>query len=214
MPVYQFNSIFAGLSGLPTDQYVNTWHFYTAGTGADFDNVRDLLEDFFVTTGSGSPLRTHMPTTLNLLPRVVGYDLSDPKPRSPVYEETFKVPVTYGTGTALPNEVALCLSFEAKKVSGQPQARRRNRVYLGPFRAQTNAATGRPDVTFLNDVKRQARTLYDAAKASSTWQWVVYSPTDDQHHEIDHLWCDDAWDTQRRRGLDPAQRYEHTGLDV
>lgn len=212
MPVYQFNVAWKHTSGLPKDRFVNTFHFFTAGTGADFPNVRDLLEDFYCTTGTGSPLRTHMPTILQTQPLVTAYDLSDPKPRTPVYTAGFKVPVTWGTGTPLPTEVALCLSFEGEKVSGENQKRRRNRVYLGPFRSQTVASTGKPDPTFITDVARQAKAMHDAATASVTWDWVAYSPTDDQHHLIDHLWVDDAWDTQRRRGIAASSRQEHTNL--
>lgn len=214
MPVYQFNVTWKHTNGLPKDRFVHTWHFFTAGTGADFPNVRDLLEDFYCTTGAGSPLRTHMPTSLQTQPEVNAYNLADPKPRTPVYTAGFKVPVTFGTGTPLPTEVALCLSYEAKKLSGSNQARRRNRVYLGPWRSQTVGSTGAPDTTFITDISRQAKALHDAAEASVTWDWVVYSPTDDTHHLIDHLWIDNAWDTQRRRGIAPSTRSEHTLLDA
>jgi hypothetical protein len=49
-----------------------------------------------------------------------------------------------------------------------------------------------------------------AAIASASWDWVVYSPTDDAYHEVANGWVDNAWDTQRRRGYKPTSRTTFT----
>lgn len=54
MPTYAFMNIFQGESGMPEDRFVNTWHFFgSTGTVTDFDNVRDMLKDFYDKEWSG-----------------------------------------------------------------------------------------------------------------------------------------------------------------
>ena len=57
------------------------------------------------------------------------YDLSDPLPRQ-FYTLPLDVTVVTDT-TNIPPEVAIVLSFQALAVSGEPQARKRGRIYLG-----------------------------------------------------------------------------------
>lgn len=212
MATFQFQVIFSGLSGLPKDQYVNTWHFYNGASPiiTDFDNVRDMLKDFYSVAPAGSPIRTHMPAAgLSTTVKVKAYNLDDEKPRAPVYESSWG-PETWGSGTVLPQEVAFCFSFEAGRESGQIQSRRRNRVYLGPFRSTVTDTSGRPTTAFMNDVLNAGKRLHDASVAAASWDWVVYSPTEVDTYDPKHLWVDDAFDTQRRRGMQPTTRVQHT----
>jgi hypothetical protein len=48
------------------------------------------------------------------------------------------------------------------------------------------------------------------ANASVRWNWVAYSPTADEANQITNGWVDNAWDTQRRRGLYYSQRGTYT----
>lgn len=207
MTTYAFMNVFQGSSGLAEDQIVNVTHWYRAAGApvTDFDNVRDMLKDFYTVAPTGNPIRTYMSGQLQLTAKVKAYDLSQPKPRAPVYESTYAIS-GFGGGSPLPNEVALCLSFEAKRESGELQARRRNRIYLGPFASGAMGTTGRPSPVVLTDVLNAAKRLKDAQAASATWDWMVYSPLNDEVLDIQHIWVDDAWDTQRRRGLSPSSR--------
>jgi hypothetical protein len=36
--------------------------------------------------------------------------------------------------------------------------------------------------------------------------WLMYSKADNAYAKIESIWVDNAWDTQRRRGLKPTQR--------
>jgi hypothetical protein len=209
--LHSFMVTFRGLSGLAQDKFVNTWHFDRPGGApvTDFDNVRDMLRDFYTVPTGPDPIIKNYSNTLNTTVLVTAYDLSQPKPRAPVYSSSFG-PVTYGVGTPLPHEVAMCFSFEAERVSGELQSRRRNRVYLGPLRANVQETTARPMATFCNEILNAGKRLHDAAVASATWDWKVFSPTDQEAHDPVHLWVDDAWDSQRRRGLAPLNRYQFT----
>lgn len=208
MAVYRFQVTFPTDTALPADYVTNTWHFSSVGELpiiTDFDNVRDMLDDFYseVPTGKSNSIMSLMSNTLNTPALVKAYALEDPEPRAPVYESTFTG--SYGS-SSLPAEVALCLSFQATRASGQPQSRRRNRVYLGPF-ADQGTNQERPSAAMCETITAAARDLLQAADASVNWTWVIWSPTEGEDYEVNNGWVDNSWDTQRRRGVSPSTRY-------
>jgi hypothetical protein len=203
---HQFNVTFQHPDGNPENVWVNTWHFSHIGPPSDFDNVRDMLEDFYteVPTGTTLSIESFFPDSMfSPTASVTAYNLADPEPRVPVYTSTFAVGPS--SADSLPTEVSLCLSLHAEFVSGSPNARRRNRKYLGPFVIGSNS-DGRPGNDLVECVLMSARDLLAASEASASWDWVTWSPTASQEHEVVGGWVDNAWDTQRRRGLDPTLR--------
>lgn len=211
MALYRFDVIFDADNAMPADSIVNTWHFNNPAAGlppSDFDNVRDMLEDFYnaVPAGSTISIASQMPGGLfqNTV-RVRAYNLDDPLPRVPVYQSTFTATLS-SSGDPMPTEVSLVLSISAAPVSGVPMARRRNRKYLGPFVEGANGTDARPSLALRLTIARAARDLLDAAQASASWGWRVYSPTTGDDFEPVSGWVDNAWDTQRRRGLAATER--------
>lgn len=205
---FKFTTTFQGPSMLPEDRFVNTWHFMNTagGSPSDYDNVRDMLRDFWTAAGTGVALKSYLTsTTVTPTVTVKAYDYADSPPRVPKYESTFSLG-GLGSAAGLPTEVALCLSYQAAKESGIPQARRRNRVYLGPFTTATSDNYGRPTSALVTNMLRAIKDLRDAAQASVSWDWVVYSPTNSNQYVAHDAWVDNAWDTQRRRGLPPNSR--------
>lgn len=100
------------------------------------------------------------------------------------------------TGTGGPSEVALCLSYKGE--GSAPVRQRRGRIYLPIVEAQQ-----RPSAFARNRVIAFGQALASAGNATfSTWK--MYSPTSGQRIDITDIWVDDAWDTQRRRGLKPT----------
>lgn len=200
MTLHRFDCIFQSETLLPADHVVNTWHFdEVAGPPENFDNVRDMLEDFYTELESFIAGGLYTPEVL-----VKAYDMTDPEPRRPVYESGFTL--TMGTGEPLPPEVTLVISMQAAQASGVPQARRRNRKYLPTFTETANDAFGRPNNGTVNAVATAGGNLLAAAQASASWSWVINSPTSGVNPPVDNGWVDDAWDTQRRRGRKPTQR--------
>jgi hypothetical protein len=200
---YQFQVIFKHENGTAKDQYVNNWHFDrpTPDAGVtDYDNVRDMLKDFYTVGDTNAiPLTYHMPAAMLGTATVKGYDLSEPKPRPPVYESSFTFPRPQSP--SLPFEVACCFSFEAERQAGKVQRRRRNRVYLGPLNTITLDPAGKVNLAYRNLVLHRGKNLKTSADASVNWDWVVFSPTDSESHAVDTIYINDAFDTQRRRGL-------------
>jgi hypothetical protein len=133
------------------------------------------------------------------------YRESDPTPRVPTFETTFNLD-SAPSGSPLPREVSLCLSFQAGKVSGLSQARRRGRIYLGPLDSATVGTDGRPDAGVIAAVASFGEQLLGASQASLTWKWAVYSRVNGSGSEVMDGWVDNSFDTQRRRGDAPTTR--------
>jgi len=133
------------------------------------------------------------------------YDLPGVTPNYPVGTFTFNLASAPG-GAELPSEVAICASFQATRVPGFPQARRRGRIYVGPIVASYNVS-GRPTSTVLTTLctaMEDFKTAIDAIATDTTW--AVWSSVDQTAVAVANGWCDDVWDTQRRRGLAQTSR--------
>lgn len=199
-------------SGLPADRAVNVFHFgnsTVAPSSTDLTNLTNALTTFYngTSTGSSATVYSFMASVLAGTGTIAYYDLVDPEPRAPKRVDPF---TGWTTGsTTFPEEVALVLSYQAAKISGFDQASRRGRVFIGPL--STNAgstATGRP-VTTANgiiDTLCAAGAGLVVASASAGWSWQVYSRKFDSMATVTNGWCDDAFDTQRRRGVAPTAR--------
>lgn len=202
-------------SGLPQDVTVNTWCFgnVNIATATDMDDITEALREFYddaVTTHGA--LSALLSPTLASPATLKFYDLASPEPRAPIRTEAVDLTNLPGSGSGLPAEVALCLSFQGVQISGEPQARRRGRLYIGPFRdnADTNSATtGAPGTELRELLTATAQRLLDTSNAA-TWYWAVHSPTNNDVVTINNGWVDNAWDTQRRRGIAATSRLTFT----
>jgi hypothetical protein len=202
--------------GLPENYVVNNWHFLTAGavTAGDADEIITRLTAVY--HDNHSPGLTHnigeylSPAIALSGHEIKVYDTADASPRRPVKTGTFSL-ASRGASANIPEEVALCLSWQAAKVSGVPQARRRNRVYFGPLCSTALAAGGspsfhpRPDATFMGTVLGIATYLM-AQDGVNGVTWCTYSKADSLGVQVNDAWVDDAWDTQRRRGTAATTR--------
>lgn len=139
------------------------------------------------------------------------YKLTDPEPRAPVAAGAFSWDGS--TGTAFPNEVAVCASFSAEVASGVRAARRRGRVYLGAIKSAAGIADPvgmvRPTSTTMGTVNTAFAGFYDDLDLAG-WSWCVWSRADDSLFPVVRGWCNDEFDTQRRRGPEPTTRLTWT----
>lgn len=219
---YQAQVKLAADSSVPADLAINTFHFRIG------DNP--LLTDTDIITGQrdGQPdengihgdLSDLYVTIVDIFSQQINWagssikwtNLSDPQPRVPLLDIPLDpVPVSTVTG-AMPAEVAICSSFQADRVAGLPQARRRNRVYLGPLQPgvvnSTVGVEGRLTQVNMDLITGAFQNLAQNSNDQNNWQWVVYSPTDNADHVVKNGWVDNAFDTQRRRGVKPTVRTE------
>lgn len=166
------------------------------------------------------------------------YDLMEERPRVPfatINHTSASNPTGVGQ-SELPPEVAWCFSYQAVRVSGVPQNRRRGRIYFGPL--QVYSATAGTDWQVPNSTAvANAVTSVKAALMPTPGSNAVFSilsrmiwadlapgekPPPDEDGKVvfpelpgqlgaamiyvDNAWGDNAWDTQRRRGIAPSYR--------
>lgn len=186
-------------SGIPEDSSVNTFHVDCDLGSYDPNDFVPIFKGFYDTFyGRLANTVAQNGHSLKI------YDMTDPEPRAPIVDALWNLAGAPG-GTPMPSEVALCLSFQAARESGLPQARRRGRVYLGPFGTAANN-NGRPSTDCINDVAAAGQYLLDASLLATEWTWAVYSQVDNALVFVINGWVDNAWDTQRRRGVTPTAR--------
>jgi hypothetical protein len=202
MPIIRAQVSIPATSTVTEDTVTNTWHFSavdkTEGTINAIQTALLAVYEAF----DASKADTYTWTAA----RLKWYDLADPEERVP-FEDELLGATSAGTGDPLPQEVAMCLSFNGEYVSGFSQARRRGRVYLGPLAVSTlDTATGRFSNAFTDAIAAAGAALLLASTTASDWAWVVYSPTGGTSYPVVAGWADNAPDIQRRRGLKASRR--------
>lgn len=186
-------------SGILEDFPTNTWWF-----DDDDGTTEPAIETELI--GFYDSVRPYFPTSMEQNGHTFEwYRESDPPPRAPIRTTVWNL-TSNPSGTPLPSEVALCCSFQADRISGVPQARRRGRVYIGPLSTVALGTDGRPAATFVTAMVNAGNDLVDASVASTTWKWSVFSRVLGTGSEVTNGWVDNAFDTQRRRGIAPSAR--------
>lgn len=213
-------------SGLPADKVNNVWsfrHLTDADQAADAIEIRTRLAGFY------EDLKDYFSSQLDLAHcRLVIVDLAETPPRLPFYDEEYSVSTATTGGSDFPAEVAVCLSFRGTLGSGLNARRRRGRIYLGPLQGDV---TDHPMLYSTWPAAIRDAATSNIAVATGDVEWCVYSPY--THHDVPvgtkldpelhpenpaslpqsfvnvaHVWVDNAWDTQRRRGVQATSRAE------
>lgn len=227
-------------SGIARDAVVWSFAWYNPSTTTDevadateIANRCNSLLQAVSTSGAGKDY-TIAPYMVPSEAQTEIYDLTDARPRIPIHVmEHSSLGLPVNTGVEFPPEVALCVSFEGPRQSGQPQARRRGRWYFGPLVFNGTSGTDQrvPTTTGMTALLTAFTGATDPAGNDGPYLSVYSrythgnipvggSPPADQPFPEDpellaesftlvtHLWIDSAWDTQRRRGHAAATRVE------
>jgi hypothetical protein len=204
---------------LPEDRVVNTWHFETPGplapTAADLDSIKASLTKFYLTPqGSAFSVSLFLSNFLLSPFTIKYYNLDVPPPRSPIRTDLVEWIRTV-SGENFPAEVSLVLSYSGAQSLAVPDRSKRGRIYLGPLRlaaGEDALSDHRPTNTVRLAVTGAATALLrDGDFGPATWVW--YSPTRRSrglapyYGTVQKGFVDNAFDTQRRRGRDPTQRF-------
>lgn len=204
MPIVRAQVVLQSATGLPKDNVSNTFHFDTASVASSvLDSVTDNLITFYNANTTAFSVGYYISGAISRnsgVSYIKLYNLDDAEPRVPLRTTGFTL-VAPGSTTQMPGQVALCLSFQAARVSGGAQARRRGRIYLGPLSAAAQGSgvnADRPATGIITTLLDAGETLYDNSLADNTL-WTIYSPTGDTNVGVNNLWVDDRFDTQRRR---------------
>lgn len=130
--------------------------------------------------------------------RVKSYDVEGTPPVYPDGDATANAGLV--PATALPREVALCLSFYGDRNI----PRRRGRLYIPAFVVASSVNSLRPLLATRQRVADLVPVL--AGAGGSDVDWIVWSKTERVAHKVTNWWVDDEWDIQRRRGLRSTTR--------
>lgn len=222
-------------SGMAEDAVVNTFAVSTGGTdsiAANHGAITDAIANFYngshdgnvdsVGQWLGDGLSRAADGMSIKLYNITGHLDGSPH-GSDMYEEkyTLDAPIE---ATTLPEEVSLALTlrgtnWEAQPVEipdtsdpgtevDRPRQRYTGRIYLGPWvkaAATTVNNRSRPTAAIL-EYPLDAAVATQAALNAVGYEWCVWSRKAGVLIPISHVQMDDAWDTQRRRGVDPTQR--------
>lgn len=206
-------------SGQPRDRVVNTFTFFAEsdmGVG-ELAGINTRIRDFYnALHGEGTQqVSSFMSGALSRVvpPTIRHYNidghLGGTPAGSPEAEWQWDVPLNAGSsGTNLPAEVAVCLSFAASfgadvefGVGARPRARDRGRIYIGPLNVAAISAASPGRVVPTNTLQI---ALIEGAKFIKAMPlpatWAVWSRKAGRVLPVNNFWVDDAMDTQRRRG--------------
>lgn len=203
VPIIRVQATRAAVTGIPADAVTNVFHFDSLTTpvgSTEYQDCADAVEDFFDGANLVTPVAGYIHSLMADALTLKVYDLSDPEPRVPRITETV---TSSGAGSSerLPNELAVCLSFQGAAISGLAQARRRGRLFIGPLSGGAwNPATARPSDVFMTDLATAAIRLVE----DTATRWAVYSTVLNAAAAVTDGWVDNAFDVQRRRGLAPT----------
>lgn len=179
--------------GLAANYSTNTLYF-NADSDAVLPDIETALETLYSSWGSYFGQQVEQNGH-----EFKWYNMADVEPRAPVRETIWDL-TSNPSGTPLPPECAITVSFQGVKVSGLPQARRRGRIFLGPLDITTVETDGRVVGTAVSSIRNAAQTFLIASDTATDWRWQVFSPTDDGFVDIDNGWVDNEFDTIRSRG--------------
>src|SRR5215211_3069161 len=195
-------------TGLPEDRFVQTFAFgaQDAGTPTDgeLDTLAARLEAVYTTAASGSTAKLedffppYTTATINL------YLMGDTPPREP---NSYEFDVSPGASNGYPAEVALCLSHYSTR--NLPSFR--GRTYFGPFGTGGSTASGfaegdiRPSANLQTVLLQVWERLSDPV-VTDNLPLAICSQVDGVLRLSTNAWVDNAWDTQRRRGVRATSR--------
>jgi len=186
-------------SGIYNDASVNTFHVSTLASPVDWTTFTTYWETMMDSN------RNDFPASVRQNDHILKvYNLASPEPRAPVWEATWDF-AGAPTGEQLPHEVACCISYQGARVSGEDQKRRRGRMYLGPLDVAITE-DGRPLQANREAMLDRLQTFIEQINLIDI-HFIVWSRVNEAPVVVTNLWVDNAWDIQRRRGVDPTVRY-------
>lgn len=200
MPVSRIQAIIRTVDNIPENFITNSWCI-DSDVGPNVSQTEAALTAFYNTMRS-----TLFSNKVAIGPHMFKwYSLPGLKPNYPFREQTFSL-TGAGQGNPLPTEVAMVLSFQGSQASGFPQARRRGRVFIGPLQTSAVHTDGRPTAGAISGLAAAGTALRTAINAGGEDRWCVWSTVDQGAVPVEDGWVDNAFDTQRRRGVATTAR--------
>lgn len=204
---------FQSVTAMPEDAVVNTMHFTGDATGSG-SIILDKVRQFYLDgpPNGGKTIAQYLSPDVSRVgtPMMIElYFLGDPEPRQPFATGFYTLPPP-DLDSALPGEVAACVSWKAQPVSGVKPQSTRGRNFIGPLTAEArNSIQGqpcRPGTTFINALASTAGRLVAEVDA---FPLVIHSQPGlaaAVDYPVTNGYVDNAFDTMRSRGPAPSAR--------
>jgi hypothetical protein len=190
MALYRFVPRFQGETLLPEDVFENVLYYDVSTSSGILETVADGIIAAFEAWGFHGGIASA---------EVRAYAM--PASGPPDYQKDY--PLYVHSATQGPSEVALCLSYATTDAWEGTTARRRGRIFLGPLQS-SDMGIPRPTTPLVPATLTLGQALYSVGGTEA--MWMLWSPTDAIAAPIEVVSVDNAWDTQRRRGLSPTSR--------
>lgn len=232
MATYRTTCNMHSVTGLPEDDVVTTYHWetdegaYAVATAAALNGHVAAAWEAVTAPGTSKPSTWISPEISRVtVPTNKTYGISG---GSPLAVNDWLAMTASSFDQGMPSEVALCLSYnadltnvleeapddaDADAAPERPAARRRGRIFVGPLILTCATATEpvRPIDTMRNDLLGLGVALGNPTNPTLTavnTKWVVNSNPGfgGANYEIIRCSVDNAFDTQRRRGVKQTNR--------
>lgn len=226
MAIMRCTAVLSSRTGLIEDQVRNVWHFETLGDFFTEPHAVDIAESVMQFYRS---LAQRLSPVIRRDPGSVAVEVARVEPGNPGESDDSVTKLigrivngdTFGstnTGIPLPSEAAVAMSFAGNLVGVpeeslggliRPAARRRGRLFLGPWNAgqvASDPSSGRPIVeatlrtAILTNYASLINSVNGAGQDAGKVRHVVYSRASGLVFPVQEVSVDDAFDTQRRRG--------------
>lgn len=224
----------ANVNGMPNDESENTVYVLHPGgpLASEVTTMREAFRDFYTVDPGATqthPLAWYISEVVDRganacsIDAYLTDDLSGATPfGSPTSSTSFTMP-SPGGAQQFPEEVAVVLSYHGDltdvpvsmanptppPATIRPAQRRRGRLFLGPLytgAAEDGIASIIPALILRTDLGQAFKTMCNTISAGTSGDVAVWSRADGDAYPVVAGWVDDAWDIQRRRGLEPTQR--------
>lgn len=219
-------------SGLPEDVVNNVFHFNQEATVSSFEDFCDAVISFYndIPSLDTVPIAEWMSDSLDRSAdacKVSMYIQDDPTGvadmGSPVFVKSFTL-APENNQAPLPEEVSTVISYHGDldgvpaeapnptppPATIRPQSRMRGRLYIGPLNVTCGTTVTdfyRPNQAWRDRLNRALSDLWAFGEALPDDQYFgIWSKADGEVHRAVGSYVDDAWDTQRRRGVPPTTR--------
>lgn len=200
------------------------------------DGIMQAIEDFYtlVPTGGLASIAeclsadvSRVGAACEILAYDIGGHLDGSAHGAPVDAIAFTMPAA-ANSNRLPQEVAYVLTLESQTRATEPvevpddgdpdskpqrpMQRHTGRIYLGPLGFfALDETSGRPDVAIRDTVHLAAIDMSETIHSHTTTGtgtegWAIWSRTDAVLRPVHFVSSDNAFDTQRRRGVDATAR--------
>lgn len=220
MPDILVRAVLPSISGLAEDVTVNDFAFRGASSLAlagpavvGFYNASNGGNPSIAEVLSGRVSRAALAARVDVFLVDTPGKLAGGPLGSPAASAPFTLDAAVSAVANLPSEVACALSFHADYFGAaeevgntRPRARRRGRVFIGPFldgrQGQTHLSDPRPT----SQLEQQLLLAGVAMRDTALLGWSVWSRSDAVFRDVTDVWVDNAFDTIRSRGPETTSR--------